>query len=106
MQANEPEDILPLTEEMTRVAAGAGIEASLQASLRRGSALTLLGRLAEAEERLGPAGVAARRSSLPGNDLDIWAGAPPNEDLARPLIAATRVADRLERGGGSPRAIN
>src|SRR5690242_14401779 len=49
MQANEPEVVLPLVEEMTRVAAGGGIEASLQASLRRGSALTHLGRLAEAE---------------------------------------------------------
>src|SRR5439155_8612305 len=27
MQANEPEDMLPLVEELTRVAAGAGIEA-------------------------------------------------------------------------------
>jgi len=52
MQANEPVVILPLVDEMTRVAAGAGIEASLQASLRRGSALAHLGRLAEAEEQL------------------------------------------------------
>jgi DNA-binding CsgD family transcriptional regulator len=73
MQANEPDDILPLTEEMTRVAAGAGIEASLQASLRRGSALTLLGRLAEAEELLAPAWLEARRTSLPGIALDIGA---------------------------------
>src|SRR5207253_9944605 len=39
MQANEPEHVLPLAEELTRVSAGAGIEASLQASLRRASAL-------------------------------------------------------------------
>src|SRR4029450_5338283 len=34
MQANEPEIILPLVDELTRAAAGAGIEASLPLSLR------------------------------------------------------------------------
>src|SRR2546426_1471600 len=96
MQANEPEDILPLTEEMTRLAAGAGIEASLQASLRRGSALTLLGRLAEAEERLGPAWLEARRASLPGITLDIGAWLPQTRDVARRLIEAQEGAHECE----------
>lgn len=96
MQANEPEDILPLTEEMTRVAAGAGIEASLQASLRRGSALTLLGRLAEAEERLGPAWMEARRASLPGIALDIGAWLAQTRYVAGRLIEAQEVADECE----------
>ncbi len=96
MQANEPEDILPLTEEMTRVAAGAGIEASLQASLRRGSALTLLGRLAEAEERLGPAWLEARRASLPGIALDIGAWLAQTRYVAGRLIEAQEVADECE----------
>jgi len=71
MQANEPEAVLPLVDEMTRVVAGGGIEASLQASLRRGSALMHLGRLAEAEEQLGAAWLEARRTFLSGIALDI-----------------------------------
>jgi len=71
MQANEPEVVLPLVEEMTRVAAGGGIEASLQTSLRRGSALMHLGRFAEAEERLGTAWLDARRAFVSGIALDI-----------------------------------
>lgn len=96
MQANEPENILPLTEEMTRVAAGAGIEASLQASLRRGSALTLLGRLAEAEERLGPAWLEARRASLPGIALDIGGWLAQTRYDAGRLVEAQEVADECE----------
>ena len=96
MQANEPEHILPLTEEMTRIAAGAGIEASLQASLRRGSALTLLGRLAEAEERLGPAWLEARRASLPGITLDIGAWLAETRYYAGRLIEAQEVAGECE----------
>ena len=96
MQANEPEDILPLTEEMTRVAAGAGIEAALQARLRRGSALTLLGRLAEAEEQLGPAWLEARRASLPGITLDIGAWLAQSRYVAGRLIEAQEVADECD----------
>src|SRR4051794_25514125 len=55
MQANEPEVVLPLVEEMTRVAAGAGIRASLQASLRRGSAPPPPRRPPEAAGQLGAA---------------------------------------------------
>ena len=84
MQANEPEVILPLVEEMTRVAAGAGIEASLQASLRRGSALTHLGRLAEAEEQLA-CGVAGGAPRVPSRDRSRHrVVAHPNEIHARP----------------------
>jgi DNA-binding CsgD family transcriptional regulator/tetratricopeptide (TPR) repeat protein len=96
MQANEPEAILPLTEEMTRVAAGAGLEASLQASLRRGSALTLLGRLAEAEQLLGPAWSEARRASLPGVALDIGAWLAHTRYCAGRLLEAQEVAEECE----------
>src|SRR5213596_2288851 len=96
MQANEPEDILPLTEEMTRVAAGAGIEASLQASLRRGSALTLLGRLAEAEEQLAAAWLEARRAFLPGMALDIGSYLTQTRYQRGRLIEAQEVAEECE----------
>src|SRR6059036_1551481 len=96
MQANEPEDMLPLVEELTRVAAGAGIEASLQASLRRGSALTLLGRLAEAEEQLAAAWVEARRAFLPGMALDIGSWLTNTTYLRGRLIEAQDVAEECE----------
>jgi DNA-binding CsgD family transcriptional regulator len=96
MQANEPEDILPLAEEMTRIAAGAGIEASLQASLRRGSALTLLGRLAEAEELLASAWLEARRAFLPALALDIGGWLIQTRYARGRLIEAQEVADECE----------
>ena len=96
MQANDPEAILPLTEELTRFAAGAGIEAALQGSLRRGSALMLLGRLREAEERLGPAWVEARRASLSGIALDIGAWLAQTRYVAGRLLEAQEVAEECE----------
>lgn len=96
MQANDPEAILPLTDEMARIAAGAGIEAPLQASLRRGSALTLLARLAEAEDQLGPAWLEARRASLPGIALDVGAWLAHTRYDAGRLIEAQEVADECE----------
>jgi ATP/maltotriose-dependent transcriptional regulator MalT len=96
MQANEPEDMLPLVKELTRVAAGAGIEASLQASLRRGSALTLLGRLAEGEEQLAAAWVEARRAFLPGMALDIGSWLTNTSYLRGRLIEAQEVAEECE----------
>src|SRR5881628_1117634 len=96
MQANEPELVLPLVEEMTRVAAGGGIEASLQASLRRGSALTHLGRLAEAEERLGAAWLEARRAFLSGIALDIGSWLVQTSYMRGHLIEAQEVADECE----------
>ncbi len=96
MQANEPEVILPLVDEMTRVAAGAGIEASLQASLRRGSALTHLGRLAEAEEQLGAAWQEARRAFLPGIALDIGSWLTQTRYMRGRLIEAQEVGDECE----------
>jgi DNA-binding CsgD family transcriptional regulator len=96
MQANEPEHILPLADEMTRVASGAGIEASLQASLRRGSALHLLGRFAEAEERLGSAWSEARRAFLPGIALDIGAWLVQTRYASGRLVEAQEVADECE----------
>jgi DNA-binding CsgD family transcriptional regulator len=96
MQANEPEDMLPLVKELTRVAAGAGIEASLQASLRRGSALTLLGRLAEGEEQLAAAWVEARRAFLPGMTLDIGSWLTNTSYLRGRLIETQEVAEECE----------
>jgi DNA-binding CsgD family transcriptional regulator len=96
MQANEPEAVLPLVEEMTRVAAGGGIEASLQASLRRGSALMHLGRLAEAEERLGAAWLEARRAFLSGIALDIGSYLVQTSYMRGRLIEAQEVADECE----------
>jgi len=96
MQANEPEVVLPLVEEMTRVAAGGGIEASLQASLRRGSALTHLGRLAEAEEWLGAAWLEARRAFLSGVALDIGSWLVQTSYMRGHLIEAQEVADECE----------
>jgi len=96
MQANEPEVILPLVDEMTRVAAGAGIEASLQASLRRGSALAHLGRLAEAEEQLGAAWQEARRAFLPGIALDIGSWLIQTSYMRGRLIEAQEVGDECE----------
>src|SRR5262249_11673149 len=97
MQANEPEDMLPLVEELTRVAAGAGIEASLQASLRRGSALTLLGRLAEAEEQLAAAWLEARRAFLSAIALDIGSWLTQTRYLRGRLIEALEAAEEGER---------
>src|SRR5438876_5758907 len=96
MQANEPEDVLPLVGELTRVAAGGGIEASLQASLRRGSALMHLGRLAEAEEQLGAAWLEARRAFLPGIALDIGSYLVQTSYLRGRLIEAREVAEECE----------
>src|SRR5438552_34816 len=96
MQANEPEVILPLVEEMTRVAAGGGIEASLQTSLRRGSALMHLGRLAEAEEQLGASWLEARRAFLSGIALDIGQWLVQTSYMRGRLIEAQEVADECE----------
>jgi len=100
MQANEPDDILPFAEEMTRIAAGSGLEASLQASLRRGSALMLLGRFAEAEEPLASAWLEARRAFMPDLALDIGGGWLIQTRYARGrLIEAREVADECEALG-------
>jgi DNA-binding CsgD family transcriptional regulator len=96
MQANEPEVILPLVDEMTRVAAGAGVEASLQASLRRGSALTHLGRLADAEEELAVAWQEARRAFLPGITLDIGSWLIQTRYMRGRLIEAQEVGNECE----------
>jgi DNA-binding CsgD family transcriptional regulator/tetratricopeptide (TPR) repeat protein len=96
MQANEPEAILPLVDEMTRVAAGARIEASLQASLRRGSALTHLARFAEAEEQLTSAWQEARRAVLPAITLDIGSWLTQTRYMRGRLIEAEEVGDECE----------
>ncbi|MCA1832232.1 MAG: LuxR C-terminal-related transcriptional regulator, partial [Actinobacteria bacterium] len=82
--------------EMTRVAAGGGIEAFLQTSLRRGSALMHLGRLADAEERLGAAWLEARRAFLSGVALDIGSWLVQTSYMRGRLIEAEEVADECE----------
>jgi DNA-binding CsgD family transcriptional regulator len=96
MQANEPEVLLPLVEEMSRVAAGAGIEASLQTGLRRGSALMLLGRLAEAEAQLAAAWLEARRAFLSAIALDIGTWLIQTSCKRGRLIEAQEVAHECE----------
>jgi len=96
MQANEQETILPLVDEMSRIAAGAGIEAALQASLRRGSALTLLGRLPEAEEQLAAAWLEARRSFLSGIALDIGTWLTQTRCMRGRLVEAQEVSEECE----------
>jgi DNA-binding NarL/FixJ family response regulator len=96
MQANEPDVVLPLVEEMTRVAAGGGIEASLQTSLRRGSALMLLGRFAEADAQLGAAWLEARRALLSWIALDIGTWLVQTRCQRGRLVEAEEVAGECE----------
>ena len=96
MQANEPEVILPLVEEMTRVAAGGGIEASLQASLRRGLGSHAPGspRRSRGAARCGVAGGAP--PFLSGLALDIGAWLAQTSYMRGRLIEAQEVADECE----------
>lgn len=71
MQRNAPAEILPLTDEMDAMAARSGASASVEAGLRSGSALMLLGRLREAEDRLEAAWMSAHRAFLPDLALDV-----------------------------------
>jgi DNA-binding CsgD family transcriptional regulator len=96
MQANEPELVLPLVDELTTVAAGAGIEAALQASLRRGSALMHLGRLPVAEEQLNAAWLEARRASLSGIALDIGSWLVQTAYMRGRLSEAREAGDECE----------
>jgi DNA-binding CsgD family transcriptional regulator len=96
MQANEPEVNLALVDELTRVAAGAGIDAAVQASLRRGSALTHLGRLAEAEDELAAAWLDARRAFLSGLALDIGSWLAQTRYMRGRLLEAQEVGDECE----------
>src|SRR5687767_14549656 len=71
MQRNAPEEILPLTHDIDALAKRSGPNVSVEAGLRTGSALTLLGRLPEAEDRLDAAWTIARRAFLPVLALDV-----------------------------------
>src|SRR5204862_4569018 len=73
-----------------------GIEAWLQASLRRGSALMLLGRLAEAEEQLAAAWLESRRAFLAGIALDIGSWLTNTSYLRGRLIEVQEVAEECE----------
>ena len=92
MQRNAPEEILPLADEITQVAGRLDLHASVQGSLRKGSALMLLGRLTEAEERLESAYAAARRSYLADLALDTGAWLLWTRQLMGRLAEAEDVA--------------
>jgi DNA-binding CsgD family transcriptional regulator len=105
MQRNAADEILPLAEELSDVAAGAGVRASVQARLRGGSALMLMGRLEAAERDLARAWADARRSYLTDLALDVgsWLAwtrylrgrLPEAEEVAAECIAlATRLGER------------
>jgi DNA-binding CsgD family transcriptional regulator len=96
MQANDPEAILPLVAELAPLVAGAGIEASLQTSLRHGSALMLLGRLPEADDQLGAAWLEARRSFLSGIALDIGSWLTQTRCMRGHLMEAQEVGEECE----------
>jgi DNA-binding CsgD family transcriptional regulator/tetratricopeptide (TPR) repeat protein len=92
MQRNAPQDILPLADEISDVAAGLDAQASVQARLRSGSALMLVGRLAEAERCLAEAWMAARRSLLSDLALDIGSWLVWTRYLMGQLVEAEEVA--------------
>src|SRR5262249_47449742 len=64
--------------------------------LRRGSALMLLGRLAEGEERLAAAWLEARRAFLPGIALDLGSWLTNTSYLRGRLIETQEVAEECE----------
>lgn len=96
MQRNAPEEILPLADEIAHVAAGFDVHAAVQGRLRKGSALMLLGRLAEAEERIEAAYTAARRSFLPDLALDAGGWLVWTRYLMGRLAEAEQVAAECE----------
>lgn len=71
MQRNAADEILPLAAEIADAAAGAETMASVQARLRSGSALLLVGRFDAAERELSGAWADARRASLTDLVLDV-----------------------------------
>jgi DNA-binding NarL/FixJ family response regulator len=92
MQRNAPNDILPLVDEISGVAAGLGAQASLQARLRSGSALMLVGRFAEADKCLAEAWMDARRSFLSDLALDVGSWLVWTRYLMGCLVEAEEVA--------------
>jgi DNA-binding CsgD family transcriptional regulator len=92
MQRNAPNDILPLADEISNVAAGLDAQASVQARLRSGSALMLVGRFAEADRCLADAWTDARRSFLSDLSLDVGSWLVWTRYLMGRLVEAEEVA--------------
>ena len=91
-QRNALNDILTLADEISEVAAGLDAQASVQAQLRSGSALMLVGRFAEAEGRLADAWSDARRSFLSDLALDVGSWLVWTRYLMGRLVEADEVA--------------
>jgi DNA-binding CsgD family transcriptional regulator len=92
MQRNALNDILLRADEISEAAAGLDVEASVQARLRSGSALMLVGRLAEAEQRLAEGWTDARRSFLSDLALDVGSWLVWTRYLMGRLVEAEEVA--------------
>lgn len=92
MQRDATGELLALADEITDVAAGSDIRASVQARLRSGSALTLAGRLAAAESSLAGAWADAQRSFLPDLSLDVGSWLTWTRYLMGRLVEAEEVA--------------
>lgn len=92
MQRDATEELLALADEITDVAAGSDIRASVQARLRSGSALTLAGRLDAAESSLAGAWTDARRSFLPDLALDVGSWLTWTRYLMGRMVEAEEVA--------------
>jgi DNA-binding CsgD family transcriptional regulator len=92
MQRNALNDILLLADETSDVAAGLDVHASVQARVRSGSALMLVGRFAEAETRLAAGWTDARRSFLSDLALDVGSWLVWTRYLMGRLVDAEEVA--------------
>lgn len=92
MQRNALDDILALAGEISGVAAGLDASATVQAGLRSGSALMLVGRFAEAETRLVDAWMDARRSYLADLALDVGSWLVWTRYLMGRLVEAEEIA--------------
>jgi DNA-binding CsgD family transcriptional regulator/tetratricopeptide (TPR) repeat protein len=92
MQRNAADEILPLAAEIADAAAGAETRASVQARLRSGSALLLVGRLDAAERELASAWVDARRALLTDLVLDVGSWLAWTHYLRGQLTEAEEVA--------------
>lgn len=92
MQRDAVDDLLALADEISGVAAGLDAAATVQARLRSGSALMLVGRLAEAESRLSDAWMDARRSYLSDLALDAGSWLVWTRHLMGRLVEAEEIA--------------
>lgn len=92
MQRNAADEILPLADEITDAAAGADTRASVEARLRSGSALMLVGRLDAADRELSSAWSDATRAFLTDLRLDVGTWLTWTRYLRGELAQAEEVA--------------